>query len=304
MRYLAIILAIIASPSLALELSLPGARLVKSDNTDAGSTRLPDAAWSPDVPVTATEGAIRRQVFERPNSTFTSLQLIEPIRAQLRDQGYEQIFTCADAECGGFDFRFQLDLIGEPFMHVDLGNYRYALMQKTGAEPHTVAVVASPARTTGFVHITEVSDAVFPDISDDPAPSTDAPLPETGDFADRLLAAGHVVLSDVVFETGSVDLGAGPFGSLEDLALWLRANPSARVVVVGHTDAVGSLDANTSLSRRRAQAVVGRLTQAFGTNPVQLEAAGAGYLAPIATNLTAEGRAANRRVEIVLLSLD
>ena len=112
------------------------------------------------------------------------------------------------------------------------------------------------------------------------------------------------MLADLEFETGSADLGAGPYASLDDLATWLATNPSARIVLVGHTDAVGSLDANTSLSRRRATSVAERLVARFGTDPAQLQSAGAGYLSPVASNLTPEGRATNRRVEVVLLSLN
>ena len=304
MRILALIAALVASPALGLDLSLPGAQVVKVDTTDAGSTRLPDGPWSRETTVAATEGAIRRTVLMLPTSSLTSLQILEPLREQLLEDGYTQTFACADAECGGFDFRFQLDLLGEPEMHVDLGNYRYVLMQKPGAAPHSVAIVTSPSIDAGFAHITEVSNAVFPEPLEETTTPEQLPTTAPTELIDQLVDRGRAVLSDLEFGTGSVDLGPGPFAVLEELAAWLATNPSARIVLVGHTDAVGSLDANTSLSRRRAGAVANRLVEAFGTDPNQLQAAGAGYLAPLASNLTEEGRAANRRVEVVLLSLN
>ncbi len=303
-RFLALCATLLATPALALDLSLPGALIIADETEEAGSVRLPDKAWTPGTQTPGTEGAVRKTVLQVPNNTMTTLQLLQPLRTQLQEQGYRQVFACADAECGGFDFRFQLDLIGEPAMHVDLGNYRYLLMRQTGAEPHTVALVSSPGRTGGFVHLTEVSDSVFPDpldVTETARPSAAGP---TTAFIDRLMSDSHAVLDGLEFGTGSSDLGVGPFASLEKLATWLAENPTARVILVGHTDAVGSLDANTSLSRRRAVAVADRLVNRFGTNKEQLQAAGAGYLAPIASNLTDTGRAANRRVEVVLLSLN
>lgn len=299
------LLLVMAAQAGALELDLPGGVVSRVETSPAASVRLPATAWAPGTKVEETEGAIRRTAYQLPNSTRTTLQLIDPARAMLEAEGYSTVFGCADAACGGFDFRFQLDLLPEPDMHVDLGNFRYLLMQKEGANPHTVSFVASASATSGFLHVTEVSDAIFPDLPGTRVelPVRDTPEP-TGDLIDALLQTGHAVLDDLEFQTGSADLGQGPFKSLETLAAWLGANPTARVVLVGHTDAVGSLEANTSLSRRRAAAVADRLVVSFSTNRAQLQSAGAGFLSPVAPNLTPEGRAANRRVEVVLLSLE
>ena len=299
------ILLISASPLAALDLALPNATVTREQTSPAGSVRLPEKPWAPGTTPPIIEGAIRQQAMRLANSSRTTLQLIDPLRTTLADLGYTEIFTCADASCGGFDFRFQLDLLGEPDMHVDLGDYRYLLMRKAGetTEPHSVSIVASRTQTTGFVHITEVSDAIFPEESAVSAPQPE--LPEvstpTGGTIERMLETGSAVLSDLDFTTGSSELGAGPHTSLANLAAWLAANPSARIILVGHTDAVGSLEANTALSRRRAQSVASRLTGAHGVTPAQIQAEGAGYLSPRAPNLTEEGRAANRRVEVVLL---
>ena len=70
-------------------------------------------------------------------------------------------------------------------------------------------------------------------------------------------------------------------------------------MLVGHTDAEGSLEANRALSERRALAVVERLVASHGIAPERLRAEGVGYLVPRAPNTTEEGRARNRRVEVV-----
>ena len=72
-----------------------------------------------------------------------------------------------------------------------------------------------------------------------------------------------------------------------------------RLWIVGHTDDVGGYDHNMKLSARRAKAVLLALTGRFGIAAAQLHDAGVGFLAPVATNSTDEGRAKNRRVELV-----
>jgi outer membrane protein OmpA-like peptidoglycan-associated protein len=79
----------------------------------------------------------------------------------------------------------------------------------------------------------------------------------------------------------------------------LQRYPDTTVQVIGHTDSTGSAAYNQDLSERRAQAVAGILTGA-GTPPARIRAYGRGEDQPVASNATVEGRAANRRVEIVI----
>ena len=112
------------------------------------------------------------------------------------------------------------------------------------------------------------------------------------------------MLERLEFETGTSDLGPGPYATLERLAELLTAEPALRIALVGHTDAVGGLEDNIALSRKRAEAVRQWLIDGHGVASDRLEARGAGYLAPRASNLTEAGREANRRVEVVLLSAE
>ena len=125
-----------------------------------------------------------------------------------------------------------------------------------------------------------------------------------GDLAGALRTKGHVVLTDLEFETGSSALGAGNFASLDRLAGFMAAEPGARVALVGHTDSIGGLAGNIALSKRRAQSVRQRLIEAHGIDGARMQAEGMGYLSPVASNLEPEGREANRRVEVILLSIE
>ena len=105
-----------------------------------------------------------------------------------------------------------------------------------------------------------------------------------------------------MFDTGSDALDPGRYESLARLAAFLGEHPAMVVALVGHTDSIGGLEQNISLSKRRAESVKARLTGTYGIAPERVQAEGMGYLAPVASNLTPEGREANRRVEAVLLS--
>lgn len=109
---------------------------------------------------------------------------------------------------------------------------------------------------------------------------------------------GHVEVPGIFFDLNKADLKPESKPSLEELAKLLQANPSLRVWVVGHTDNTGAAEANVTLSNARAAAVVKALVQS-GIDARRLTPHGSGPFAPVAANATEEGRAKNRRVELV-----
>jgi flagellar motor protein MotB len=110
---------------------------------------------------------------------------------------------------------------------------------------------------------------------------------------------GHVVVNGILFDTGKTDVKPESGPALDEIAKLLKANPKLKVYVVGHTDNVGALAANMDLSKRRAASVVQTLTAKYGVPAAQLDAIGDGPSAPVSSNDTEDGRALNRRVELV-----
>lgn len=108
-----------------------------------------------------------------------------------------------------------------------------------------------------------------------------------------------VMPEGILFATGSAAVSGAAQNDLYAVARNLNQYPNSRVEVVGHTDNTGSAALNMDLSQRRAQSVAGILAAA-GVSSGRLNASGAGYNQPIASNNTAEGRAQNRRVEILI----
>ena len=113
--------------------------------------------------------------------------------------------------------------------------------------------------------------------------------------------ARGVVLTfgDMLFDTGGAVLKPGAQLLLDKLAAYLEQNSSAKAIIEGHTDNVGSDAMNQALSERRAAAVATAL-QMRGIGIDRLEIIGLGESYPVATNDTSAGREENRRVEVVL----
>jgi len=118
-------------------------------------------------------------------------------------------------------------------------------------------------------------------------------------FGDDIKSTGHAAVYGIYFDTGKSEVKSESQAALQEVAKLLAHDPALNVLVVGHTDSVGQLEANQKLSQARAEAVVQALVREFGVAATRLKAQGAGAIAPVTTNRTEEGRAKNRRVELV-----
>jgi len=118
-------------------------------------------------------------------------------------------------------------------------------------------------------------------------------------FSNDLRDTGHAAIYGIYFDTGQSVIKPESEAALEQIAKLLKGDSSLKVNVVGHTDNVGAIDSNMKLSQARADAVVMVLTSKYGIVSTRLKPYGVGPLAPVAPNKTDEGRAKNRRVELV-----
>ena len=118
-------------------------------------------------------------------------------------------------------------------------------------------------------------------------------------LAKGLAAEGHMVANGILFDTGAAQLKPESKAALDEIAKLLAREPALKVYVVGHTDNQGSLVANMELSKQRAAAVVKALEAQYGVAPARMASFGDGPYAPVASNDNEDGRARNRRVELV-----
>jgi OmpA-OmpF porin, OOP family len=114
-----------------------------------------------------------------------------------------------------------------------------------------------------------------------------------------LTTTGHSAVYGIYFDTGKTDLKPESQRAIAEIAKLLKKEMALKVFVVGHTDNVGGLDANMKLSQGRAEAVLQSLVGTHGIAVSRLKSFGNGPYAPVASNDTDEGKARNRRVELV-----
>jgi OmpA-OmpF porin, OOP family len=118
-------------------------------------------------------------------------------------------------------------------------------------------------------------------------------------FSSNLKTTGHVTVEGIYFDTGKSELKPESTQAIAEIAKLLKSDATLKVYVVGHTDNMGGLENNMRLSQDRAQAVVQALVRNQGFDAARLKSFGNGPYAPVASNDSEEGRAKNRRVELV-----
>ena len=112
-------------------------------------------------------------------------------------------------------------------------------------------------------------------------------------------STGHVAVYGIYFDSGKAEIKSESDTAIAQISKLLLSNGSLKLYVVGHTDNLGTIEANMKLSKDRADAVVNTLITKYGTPSARLKSYGVASLAPVASNDNEEGKAKNRRVELV-----
>ena len=146
--------------------------------------------------------------------------------------------------------------------------------------------------------------------SDGDGDSYDLTIVEKSEMAQEVVADAKSLMSDIqtkgsasvygiYFDFDKADIKPESEPAIKEIAKLLHQNKGLKLYVVGHTDNVGTLDYNLKLSKARADAVMKELVTKYKISSERLKAYGVGSLAPVASNRSDEGRAKNRRVELV-----
>ncbi len=303
-----------AAPQLKLQFPGPSETTLQRSEALASFRLAVGPYQSGKIATELTEGTLDQTAWRIAVPGASTLEMIQTLRAQIASAGFKVIFECETEACGGYDFRYGTEVVAEPDMHVDLGDFRYLAAERVGPDGREyLGLMVSKSPENGFVQLTRIGGAApvqFATSTEPPKPATFAlkpealaPTPEaTSDLGKTLDLGQSLVLEDLVFGSGSSALADGTYASLTSLAGWLQANPTKTVTLVGHTDDSGGLSSNIALSKKRAASVRQTLIAQYGVTAGQVSANGVGPLAPRSSNLTPDGQQQNRRVEVVLTS--
>jgi OmpA-OmpF porin, OOP family len=121
----------------------------------------------------------------------------------------------------------------------------------------------------------------------------------TPDFSQILMSSGRYIARGILFDTDSDVIKPESAPVMKQIAQALEKNPTLKLLIEGHTDSVGDANHNLDLSKRRAAAVKTVLSGQFNVDASRLSTAGLGSTKPVGPNDTPQGRAQNRRVELV-----
>ena len=289
---LASLVCLMSTYVFALELPY-SARLVLSDETDVKNISVEISAWDREKGISRRDfrGRTTTKIFQIDGTSLTLDQMLQPIITHLNDKQFSIELYCNTNVCGGFNFRKKLTVSNPPFMLVNVANYSVITAVKNSS---AISLVASKLSNTIYLQILSIGTTDDDLILQDQEPLKD-------NYSSKLKEDGAIVLDDLIYRSGSADLGPGPFESLSALANFLKGTPSSSIILVGHSDAIGELRKNIELSRNRAQAVVDRLIKDYGIDQSRISAQGIGFLSPKTNNSTEKSRKKNRRVEAILI---
>lgn len=212
---------------------------------------------------------------------FAWLKLSDPMKGMVWAKGYITTPNGSRYSLGsslsGDEGRMLVGTLGKPGQEATVLIY------------NSLAANATTGQVATFVQVVEPKAMETGQVSVDP-----------GALQAGLATEGRVTLTGLFFDTGKTELKPESKAQLDAMAELLKNQPALKAYVVGHTDNVGSLEANQTLSMERARAVVLALTAApYKVDAKRLSAKGLASLAPVASNNEEAGRARNRRVELV-----
>ena len=237
------------------------------------------------------EGKITRIGYAAPAGR-SILEVYRNYESGLQRGGFTTLFSCANDDCGYS------------------GNAKIITTQKDdwSWSAGQRAISAKLARAEGDVYVSmhigqwshlEQGSAIMLYVVEIKPMEGGLVTVDAAALASDITRSGHAAVYGIYFDTAKAEVKPESVAALKEIAKLLQQTPTLKVLVVGHTDNAGSLASNMDLSKRRADAVVAALTTKYGVASARLVAQGAGPLAPVSSNNTEDGRAKNRRVELV-----
>lgn len=267
-----------------------GSAITGYQTKDFDAVRLQAAAFKDGQPTDARtlEGRVTRIAY-RTGPGPSILEVSRNFENQLTRAGFDTLLACNADDCGGIPFSEKIDILPIPAMWVDGFDFRYfAGHRKQGAADVYAAVLTSKNNDDIYVQLVVATVGAMENKMIDAAA-----------MAKGLGEKGHIAIYGIYFDTDKAIIKPESAPTLAEMAKLLGGQPALTVFIIGHTDSQGSLEHNMTLSRQRAEAVAAALATTHKIPRNRMQTAGLGFLAPVGSNATDEGRALNRRVELV-----
>jgi OOP family OmpA-OmpF porin len=246
----------------------------------------------------AIEGRLTRINYRAPVER-SALEVFRNYQEALQKAGFEVLFQCQDQECGPMSHAILTkSFAGLSMLHYNDKDQKYLAARLARPEGDVyVALYTVRAYSIGG----ENKDRVFTqlDVIEARPMQTGLVQVDADAMAKEIAANGRVALYGIYFDTNKAEVKPESKPALEEIGKLLSKNSSMKLLVVGHTDSAGDFDYNLDLSRKRAEAVVRELTNQYGVDAARLKPVGVSFAAPVASNRAEDGRAKNRRVELV-----
>jgi outer membrane protein OmpA-like peptidoglycan-associated protein len=248
----------------------------------------------------AIQGKITRITYFAPKGRST-LEVFKNYENELTAKQAETLFTGSGSEELGHMFGLLPQYEGLDGQLFDYSNddARYGAYKLGG----NYFVIYAAAYDYGATHhpIEKGQIAVQVDIIESKPMQEKMVAVDASEMDKQIETNGKVALYGIYFDFNKTDLKPESEAALVEIGKLLQTKPALNVLVVGHTDAVGSFESNRTLSQHRADAIVAALVTKQRIDSKRLFPVGVSFASPVATNATEEGRAKNRRVELVAI---
>ncbi len=300
------------------EASFPLSKLkpvADADAHDAQNNRVVEADRKADI-----EGVYTRILYLAP-ADRSPLEVIRNYQDEVEAGGGKVLYTCKDTDCGG-DMKGNdhgggtQGLLEKLYPHervkaAAFSNGNCASTRNVKEQRYMVAALpADGSQATLAVMTYTVGDGQYCKAFNDrtvtmviaiepKAREKKMVTVSASDMAKSIAATGKIALYGIYFDTNKSVIKPESKPTLDQIAALLKDQPTLKIGVVGYTDNVGGAAPNLALSKRRADAVTNALVEDYAIDTARLTPSGAGMGAPLASNDTEDGRAKNRRVELV-----
>ncbi|MEZ0386620.1 MAG: DUF4892 domain-containing protein [Verrucomicrobium sp.] len=231
----------------------------------------------------------------------SSLEVFSNYEKELKEQGFEVLWS-ATGEATGYEFGYRYTGIGGQLFEYSSKAACYLAARLVRPEGEIAVAVFTTEFQDGYTPKVEVQKGqaiVQVDVVEAKPMDEKMVTVTAAEMASGLNTRGRVILNGVYFDTNRTEVKTESAPALAEVAKLMQNDPGLKVLVVGHTDTVGGFEPNRTLSERRAAAVVQELKTRYGISGERLFFFGVSYASPAATNDSEEGRAKNRRVELV-----